>query len=33
MDAMREDMQIVGGRVEDAENRVEWKTTILCGNP
>ena len=29
MDAVKEDMQIVGVRVEDTENRVKWKTDSL----
>ena len=33
IDAVKEDMQIVGVRVEDTENRVKWKTVIRCGNP
>jgi len=33
MDAVREDMQIVGIRVEDAENRERWKSMICYGNP
>ena len=33
MDAVREDMQVVGARVEDTENRVRWRTLIRCGNP
>ena len=33
MDAVREDMQIVGVRVEDTENRVKWKAAIRCGDP
>ena len=32
MDAVKEDMQVLGVRVEDAENRVKWKTMIRCGN-
>ena len=28
MDAVKEDMQIVGVRVEDTEKRVKWKTVI-----
>ena len=32
MDAVKEDMQIVGVRVEDTKNRVKWKTVIRCGN-
>ena len=33
MDAVMEDMQVVGVRLEDTENRVKWKTLIRCGNP
>ena len=33
MDAVKEDMQVVGVRIEDTENRVKWKTVIRCGNP
>ena len=33
MDAVKEDMQVVGVRVEDTENWVKWKTVIRCGNP
>ena len=29
MDAVKEDMQVVGVRVEDTENRVKWKTDSL----
>ena len=32
MDAVKEDMQVVGVRVEDTEDRVKWKTVIRCGN-
>ena len=32
MDAVKEDMQIVGVRVEDTEKRLKWKTVICCGN-
>ena len=32
MDAVKEDMQVVGVRLEDTENRVKWKTMIRCGN-
>ena len=32
MDAVKEDMQVVGVRVEDTENRVKWKMMIRCGN-
>ena len=30
---LNEEMQIVGVRVEDTENRVKWKTVIRCGDP
>ena len=30
MDAVKEDMQVVGVRIEDTENRVKWKTMIHC---
>ena len=33
MDAVREDMQVVGVRVEDTENRVKWKAVVRCGDP
>ena len=33
MDAVKEDMQVVGVRIEDTENRLKWKTVIHCGNP
>ena len=33
MDAVKEDMQVVGVRIEDTENRGKWKTVICCGNP
>ena len=33
IDAVREDMQVVGVRVEDAENRLKWKAVIRCGDP
>ena len=33
MDAVKEDMQVVGVRLEDTENRVKWKTMIRPGNP
>ena len=33
MDAVKEDMQIVGVRVEDTKNRVKWKTVIRYGDP
>ena len=32
MAAVKEDMQVVGVRLEDTENRVNWKTVIRCGN-
>ena len=31
MDAVKEDMQVVGVRVEDTKNRLKWKTVIHCG--
>ena len=33
MDAVKEDMQIVGVIVEDTKNRLKWKTVICCGDP
>ena len=33
MDAVKEDMQVVGVRVEDTKNSLKWKTVIRCGNP
>ena len=33
MDAVREDMQVVGVRVEDTENGLKWKTLSCCGKP
>ena len=33
MDAVKEDMQVVGVRVEDTKNRLKWKTVIRCGDP
>ena len=33
MDAVREDMQKDGVRVEITENRLKWKEVICCGNP
>ena len=33
MDAVKEDMQVVGVRVEDTKNRLKWKTVIHCGDP
>ena len=33
MDAMKEDIQVVGVRVEDTNNRLKLKTMICCGNP
>ena len=32
MDAVKEDMKVVGVRVEDTKNRLKWKTVIRCGN-
>ena len=31
MDAVKEDMQVVGVRVEDTKNRSKGKTVIRCG--
>ena len=33
MDAVREDIQVVGVKVEDTENRLKWKAVIHCVNP
>ena len=33
MDAVEEDMQVVGVRVEGTKNRVKWKTVICGGDP
>ena len=33
LSAVKEDMQVVGVRVEDTENRLKWKAVIRCGNP
>ena len=33
MDAVKEDMWLVGFRVEDTKNRSKWKAVIWCGNP
>ena len=33
MDAVKEDMQVVGVRLEDTKNRSKWKAVIRCGNP
>ena len=33
MDGAREDVQVVGVRVDNTENRLKWKTMIRCGNP
>ena len=33
MDAVEEDIQVVGVRVEDTNNSFKWKTVIFCGNP
>ena len=33
MDALKEDMQVVGVKVEDTENRLKWKAVIRHGNP
>ena len=32
MDAVKEDMQVVGVRAEDTKNRLKWKIVIRCGN-
>ena len=32
MDAVKQDMQVVGVKVVDTENRLKWKTVIRCGN-
>ena len=32
MDAVEEDKQVVGVRVEDTKNRSKWKTVIPCGD-
>ena len=32
MNAVKEDMQVVGVRIEDTENMVKWKSVICCGN-
>ena len=31
-DAVKEDVQVVGVRVEDTEKRLKWKTGICCGD-
>ena len=31
MDAVKEDIQVVGIRVEDTKKRLEWKTVIRLG--
>ena len=33
MDSVKEDMQVVGVRVEDTKNRLKWKAVICCGKP
>ena len=33
MDAVKEDMQVGGVRVEDTKNGLKWKTVIRCGEP
>ena len=33
MDAVNQDMQVVGVRVEDTKNRSKWKAVTHCGNP
>ena len=32
MDAVKKDMQVVGVRVEDSEDRLKWKAVIRCDN-
>ena len=32
MDAVKEDMQVVGVRVKDTKNNLKWKTVIRFGN-
>ena len=32
MDAVKEDMQVVGVRVDDTKNRSKWKAMIRCSN-
>ena len=33
MDAVNENLQVVGVRVKYTENRVKWKAVIRCGKP
>ena len=33
MDVVRENMQVVGVRVENTDNSLQWKTVICCGDP
>ena len=33
MDVVKEDIQVVGVREKDTENRLKWKAVIRCGNP
>ncbi|KAF7662280.1 hypothetical protein LDENG_00240050 [Lucifuga dentata] len=33
MDAVKEDMKLVGLREEEAEDRVRWRQMIRCGDP
>ncbi|KAF7659468.1 hypothetical protein LDENG_00297190 [Lucifuga dentata] len=33
MDAVKEDMKLVGVREEEAEDRVRWRQMIRCGDP
>ena len=33
VDAVKEDMQVVGVRVEDTKNRLKWKTVIRVATP
>ena len=32
MDAVKEDMHVIGVRVEDTKNRSKWKAVIHCRN-
>lgn len=33
MDVLRENMKLIGARVENAEDRFSWKQLIRCGEP
>ena len=33
MDAVKEDVQVVGARTGDTKNWLKWKAVIRCGNP